>query len=206
MRSPAKAGRGLFLTLELTLVAVTVVSPVGIYRATGARLSIRPAHAVMRAGHSIIRFSRAQGGTSGHVREPAVTVFHRRGRPPLGVAPATVLITRRPDEGFMPLRDMAYSYATHRLSAWWRAIPAGFTPARPPLAVTASLPASYTTFNLARSSRSHGLPLFASPFGPSVLRMSPSTGALNPSPFTRRAAYRPASTFAVLSPPHPRVL
>ena len=185
-------------------MAVAVMSPTGINHAADARLSHRPAHPVTRTGHSIIPSSSAQGGASGRVRVRAMLVFHRRGRPPFGMVPATVLITRWIDEDIKPLTNTANPHATQGFSTWWRAIPAGFN-RMVSLIPIAAVFLSHTTFTRAHACLSildpQGLPLVATPSEPTATRWTSLTIASNLPRVVRLGASPRSWGFEQLLPP-----
>lgn len=159
--------------------------------------SIRCLHSVTIGAHLSVVPASDQGGSPSRARVLAGTVFHRRGRSPLAMVPSSVLTVRWISGSLVLSLYSADAPSRQWLSAWWRAIPAGFNKPRRNSLAAVCLLRSYPVLALARLSRSgpDGLSLFAIPLGLSNPRVAPLAIALNSS--------RAARLFA---PPRARIL
>lgn len=179
-RSVASAGSGLFLALALALVAGTASGPVRTYGARDALTLVRAAHALAGTVFANLPPFRAQGDFSGHGRLLVSTMSRRRGRSPFAAVRPTVLTLRWTDGdlGLSAYRIDAPS--SHLLSAWWRAIPAGFNARKRNAIATLCLPPRHPALAHRSILSSHGLRQLTSSTAPSRLQLAPFSLVLNP--------------------------
>lgn len=135
------AGRGLFLTSVLVLSAGAVINP-GSACASPQSPQYWQAHRSTDTSPALSAFSIC-GEPTGTRRAISASLFHRRSRPLSMHSPSALSVICWSPSGVVNSRYATRHDSTHRLSDWWRQIPAGADQALPSSSAASSLPRSY---------------------------------------------------------------